>query len=284
MSIYSLNFTNGLNKVIFNKALLNSSTINGSTINGSTINNYQLSSLHSNNPIINKPIINKPIINSKNNIFDKNRIFYVCSSGGCGSTVIFNYLKNFGTVYHIHDRYPPNKLEYTGNTNTDQDVYSEWFNGVEIPENELSNYKVIFIYRNPIKVIFSRFAQRNGPNVSHLQHIKCDNNGNINIYDVLKTEKDLYQLEEFFDNYTKPSDKNYKIHCVKYELFWDNIALFNKTMGIPDIKSLYPVKQEKPKQLQFLSSLTKIYFSLINKMNFMRFIEIVEPIQHEKET
>jgi hypothetical protein len=269
MSIHSLNFTNGLNKVVFNKALLNSSSIYSIPLN-----NYPIS----------KPIRNIPVINNQNNIFDKNRVFYVCSSGGCGSTVIFNYLKNFGTVYHIHDRYPPNKLEYIGNTNTEKDVYSEWFNGVEIPENELSNYKVIFIYRNPIKVIFSRFAQRKGPNVSHLQHIKCDNNGNINIYDVLKTEKDLYKLEEFFDNYTKPSDKNYKIHCVKYELFWDNIALFNKTMGIPDIKSLYPVKQEKPKQLQFLSSLTKIYFSLINKMNFMRFIEIVEPIQHEKET
>ena len=84
-------------------------------------------------------------------------------------------------------------------------------------------------------------------------------------------------------NNTGKLQRNYFIHKNTYAR-GDNIALFNKTMGIPDIKSLYPVKQEKPKQLQFLSSLTKIYFSLINKMNFMRFIEIVEPIQHEKET
>lgn len=43
----------------------------------------------------------------KKNIFDKNQNFYICSYGGCGSTVLFNYLSHFGNVYHIHDRYPP---------------------------------------------------------------------------------------------------------------------------------------------------------------------------------
>lgn len=215
------------------------------------------------------------------NILDKNKIFYVCSSGGCGSTIIFNYLKNFGTVYHIHDRYPPNKLEYVGNVNTDKGVYSEWFNGVQIPEEHLDNYKVIFIYRHPIQVIYSRYAQKNGPNVAHLTNIKCDNGGNINIFDVLKSGKDLYKMEEFFDNYTIPSDRNYNIYCVKYELFWDNISLFNRLMGIPDIKALYPVKYERPKKLQFLIQLTTIYNSLINKMKSMKFIEIIQPIQQE---
>jgi hypothetical protein len=52
-------------------------------------------------------------------------------------------------------------------------------------------------------------------------------------------------------------------------------------MGIPDIKSLYPVKQERPKQFQFLIQLTTIYNSLINKMKTMKFIEIVQPIPRE---
>ena len=78
-------------------------------------------------------------------IFDKSKVFYICSSGGCGSTIIFNYLKNFGNVYHVHDRYPPNKLEYIGKENTDKDVYSEWFNGVQIPEENLKNYKNVLI-------------------------------------------------------------------------------------------------------------------------------------------
>lgn len=216
-----------------------------------------------------------------NSVFDKKRVFYVCSSGGCGSTILYNYLKNFGNVYHIHDRFPPNKLEYIGNVNTDKEVYSEWFNGVQIPEEHLENYKVIFIYRHPIQVIYSRFAQTKGPNVTHLKNIKCDNNGNIHIFDVLRTRRDLYKMEEFFDNYTMPSVRNYNIYCVKYELFWDNITLFNRIMGIPDIKALYPVKSERPKKLQFLIQLTTIYNSLIHKMKSMKFIEIIQPIQKE---
>lgn len=225
------------------------------------------------------PELNTKTTIASNIVFDKKKVFYVCSSGGCGSTILFNYLQNFGRVYHIHDRYPPNKLEYIGTENSDKDVYSEWFNGTQIPEDELENYKVIFIYRHPIQVIYSRFVQKNGPNVNHLNHIKCINNGNINIYDVLKFGKDLYKIEEFFDNYTIAKERNYKVYCVKYELFWDNISLFNRVMDIPDKKSLYPVKNERPKQLQFLPQLTAIYNSLINKMNSMKFIEIIEPIK-----
>lgn len=233
-------------------------------------------SLNSN--MMNKTTLNiiKPLIKHNN----KSKVFYVCSSGGCGSTLLFNYLKNFGKVYHIHDRYPPSELQYIGTENTDRNVYSEWFNGVKIPENELENYKVIFIYRNPIQVIYSRFAQPKGPNISHLQHVKCNNNGNINIGDVLATRKDLYGLEEFFDNYTIPANRNYNIYCVKYELFWNNISLFNKIMDIPDIPNLYPVKRERKKMMSYVVDLSIIYNSLINKMNAMNFIQIIEP--HKK--
>jgi hypothetical protein len=135
----------------------------------------------------------------KSRYFNKDMTYYVCSSGGAGSTIIFNYLSMFGNVFHIHDRYPPNSLQYVGKENTIEDIYSEWFNNVDIPENKLQNFKVIFIYRHPIQVIFSRCVQKNGPNIPHLQHIKCANNGKINFFDVIKTQTDLYGLEEFFD-------------------------------------------------------------------------------------
>jgi hypothetical protein len=218
-----------------------------------------------------------PVVLNPSNYFNKNKFFYVCSSGGCGSTVIYNYLSNFGNVYHIHDRYPPNKLTYIGKENTNEDVYSEWFNEVEIPENQLDKYKVIFIYRNPLQVIFSRFAQKLGPNINHLKHIKCDNNGNINIFDVLKSGKDLYKMEEFFDNYVNIKERNYNIYCIKYELFWYNISLFNRMMGIPNVKHFYPEKRERLKQIQFQNQLNNIYSSLLRKMNSMRFIEIISP-------
>jgi hypothetical protein len=209
--------------------------------------------------------------------FNKDMNYYICSSGGCGSTVLFNYLSMFGNVYHIHDRYPPNKLQYIGKENTIENIYSEWFNNVEIPEDKLNNYKVIFIYRHPIQVIFSRFAQKNGPNINHLHNIKCDNNGNINFFDVIRSKRDLYKMEEFFDNYITPKERNYNIYAVKYELFWNNIRLFNKIIGIPDIKELYPQKQEKSKSFTYVNELNYIYNSLINKMNKMPFIEIIRP-------
>ena len=216
---------------------------------------------------------------SVNNYFNKNMNYYICSIGGCGSTVLFNYLSLFGNVYHIHDRFPPNNLSYIGSNNTNEDIYSEWFNETEIPKEKLFNYKVIFIYRNPIPTIFSRFAQAKGPNINHLKHIKCDNNGNINIYDVIRSKRDLYKIEEFFDNYISPKTRNYDIYAIKYELFWDNIVLFNKIIGIPDIKELYPVRQERAKKYSFVKELNFIYRTLILKMNKMKFIEIIKPLK-----
>ena len=78
--------------------------------------------------------------------FDKNMHYYICSYGGCGSTVLSEYLSHFGNVYHIHDRNPPKKLKYVGKNKTNEDVYSEWFNKVDIPDTELKNYKVILPY------------------------------------------------------------------------------------------------------------------------------------------
>lgn len=214
------------------------------------------------------------------NIFDKNMNYYICSSGGCGSTIIFNYLKNFGNVYHIHDRYPPEKLCYIGRENTDDPVYDEWFNKTQIPEEKLQYYKVIFLYRNPIDVIFSRFIQPQGPNISHLQHIKCINNGLIGLGDIIKNGKDLYGIEDFYDNYTVSKNRNYNIYCIKYEDFFTNIFLFNKILGLPDIKSLYPTKIERQKKISYLKELSLIYRNLIIKMSKMPFIKIVSPIEN----
>jgi len=55
-----------------------------------------------------------PRINSNTrSYFNKDINYYICSYGGSGSTILFNYLSHFGNVYHIHDRYPPNNLQYT---------------------------------------------------------------------------------------------------------------------------------------------------------------------------
>jgi hypothetical protein len=191
--------------------------------------------------------------------------FYVCSYGGCGSTMLCKYLSNFGKVKHIHSRHPPQKLTRVG-----ENIYFEWFNTIEIPEHELSNYKVIFLYRNPVKAILSRFH-----NTKHLRHIQCEEN--ITISDVISSKKDLYGVEEFFDNYINNNQKNYKTYCVKYEDFWDNISTFNEKLGIPDNKDLYPVKVETEKDdSDETTVLYEIYDSMIQKMETMPFIYISE--------
>jgi hypothetical protein len=207
--------------------------------------------------------------------FNKNMNYYICSFGGSGSTVLFQYLSNFGNVYHIHDRFPPKKLQHIGKNYATEDIYSEWFNKVEIPESDINNYKIIFIYRHPVQVIYSRLTQNTGPNIKHMQHIMCDNNGDIPLSAVLNSRKDLYKLEQFFDNYTIKQERNYRIYCVKYEQFWDNIPFFNNIIGIPDIKELYPSKYETRKPIRHRHKLTCIYWSLINKMNNKPFIELV---------
>jgi hypothetical protein len=103
----------------------------------------------------------------------------------------------------------------------------------------------------------------------------CDNNGDISLSDVLKSRKDLYKLEQFFDNYTIKQERNYRIYCVKYEQFWDNIPFFNNIIGIPDIKELYPIKHEVAKPILHRHKLTCIYWSLISKMHKKPFIELV---------
>jgi len=214
-------------------------------------------------------------------IFNKNMNYYICSAGGCGSTIIFNYLKNFGNVYHIHDRYPSEKLCYVGRENTSEHVYEEWFNKTQIPEDKLGFYKVIFLYRNPIDVIFSRFIQPQGPNITHLKHIKCMHNGLIGLGDIINTGRDLYGLEEFYDNYTIAKNRNYHIYCIKYEDFFDNIGLFNQILGLPDIKLLYPNKVERRKKITYTRNLSIIYNRLLLKMNLMPFIKVINPIKNE---
>jgi len=204
--------------------------------------------------------------------YNKNRRFYICSYGGCGSTILTNYLSLFGNVYHIHSRLPPTKLCYVGDENTDNPTYREWFNDIEIPTYELHNYTVIFIYKNPINAIYSRFVNTKGKN-NHLTHVQV--NPHIKLTEVIHFQKDLYKIEEFFDNYTQPSTRNYKIYCVKYEDFWDNLEEFNTVMNIPNHPILYPIKKESNRNYEHVTELTSIYESLIHKMKKMKFIEIV---------
>lgn len=108
------------------------------------------------------------------------KTFYVCSYGGCGSSLLFSFLGQYGRVHHIHSRKPPNKLQYVENV---------WFNGKNVPDEELKDCYVIYIHKN----------------ITHLVHVKTD--PNTLVEDVVATETYLYGLKELYANYTTKKHK-----------------------------------------------------------------------------
>lgn len=192
----------------------------------------------------------------------KEKIFYICSYGGSGSKMLCNALKQYGKTEHIHSRNPPDNLTYIGE-DKGGNTYSEWFNKIPIPKNELENYYVIYIYRNPSFSIPSRFKK-----TKHLEHIQIDRE--IKLEDVLSRGKDLYKIREFYDNYTKPNEKrNYKIYCVKYEDIFNKQDELSKLL---DIGKLNLVNKSTRKNSN--KKLDNIYADLIDEMNKNNFIII----------
>lgn len=216
----------------------------------------------------------KYVKTSHNNIFNTEQSFYVCSFGGSGSKMLQTYLSNFGNTFHIHSRNPPNNLTRVGTPDS-----PEWFNNIEITEvcerqlyqfKQLDNIKVIYIYRNPIDAIYSRFYVKHGDNnyyttADHLTNINAEH---WNMEALIGNMADLWKLGDFFNNYTRPNNKrNYKIYCVNYDKFWDNISLFNSTLNLPDIKELYPIRKESgASHSVYRKELNQIYKQLIDKM------------------
>jgi hypothetical protein len=186
--------------------------------------------------------------------------FYVCSYGGCGSKMLCNALQPFGNVYHIHSRNPPDKLEYIGDMNNIK-CYYEWFNGIQIPHDQIDNYYVLYIYKNPSKSIISRFTIP-----EHLDHIQCNR---ITLNDVVNSSKDLYGIHEFYNNYTQSNNRNYKIYAVKYEDIFDKQDELSALLGIGPLQL---VKQETVYTDNNDIKLTEIYKDLIDTMNTNPFI------------
>lgn len=190
------------------------------------------------------------------------KVFYVCSYGGSGSTMLTYALRRYGAARHIHSRRPPDALEFVGNERGGS-CYEEWFNGVAVPPEELKNYRVIFIYRNPTFSIPSRFT-----NPKHLEHIQVDKT--IKVEDVLAAKKDLYGVREFYDNYRRPNGKrNYKIYCVKYEEIFEKQDELSRILGIGPLRLVNKSTRKTGNR-----ELDGIYRDLVREMDKNDFIEI----------
>ncbi len=235
-------------------------SVNGVSVNGVSVNGVSVNGVSVNGVSVNGVSIN-------NNEREKKKIFYVCSYGGCGSKMLCEYLYNFGTFKHVHSRNPPTILTHIGL----QADWHEWFSTIPVNAQELHNYYVIYIYRDPIKAIQSRFTQP-----EHLRHIQS--NPAITLDKVINSKQDLYGIENFFDNYTNPTTKrNYKIYCVKYEDLFTNIEELNRVLGINCTnKAMYPRdKGASNNDSTNNEELQKIYGNLKRKMDRMKFITII---------
>ena len=191
------------------------------------------------------------------------KTFYVCSYGGSGSTILCKALSKYGESVHIHSRFPPNQLEFVGGP----DTYAEWFNGMPVPEDKLKDISVIFIYKNPIKAIYSRFELW-----THLIHIQTKPS---KLNEVLTTRMDLFGLNEFYQNYTTPNSKrNYKIVCVKYEDIFEKQNELSEYLGIGPL-NLMKVERSKPENVENTKILEDIYKDLLDDMREKPFLHVV---------
>jgi len=196
------------------------------------------------------------------------KTFYVCSYGGCGSYMLCDALRKFGNVEHIHSRKPPVNLEYIGNKGGGN-CYHEWFNGVKIPDDKLSEYYVIYIYKNPINSIYSRFTDSR----AGLRNIQCSNI-DYKLKDVIEQKKDLYGLKEFYNNYTqKDKNRNYKIYCVKYKEIFEKQNELSNLLGVGKLNlEKKETKREMPENE--LSILNNIYKDLLDTIDNNEFVFI----------
>lgn len=184
------------------------------------------------------------------------------------------FLKMFGNVYHIHSRKPPERLTYI-------DMSREWFNSKEIDQNDIKNYKVIFLFRNPADAQLSAFLRMGMKWAKlHFRNIQVKKIDEIeSLQDYVEKGIDLLNYNEFFDNYmNKELNKNYSIIGINYDKLWDNLPEVFKILEISEkYLCLFPVRKERKKKVpkSIIEKLTKMNKELIDKIDEREAITII---------
>jgi hypothetical protein len=105
----------------------------------------------------------------------------------------------------------------------------------------------------------------------HLDHIQCPN---MSIDDTLEQQKDLFGIEEFYNNYMDAKTA-YPIVCIKYEELFEKHHLLSKLFRIGPLTI---ERKERAKPIDKTRFYT-IYQPLIDKMNKNNFIIIKKPFK-----
>jgi len=148
--------------------------------------------------------------------------------------------------------------------------------------------KVIYIFGNPMNAVisfFRRTARKKYWMYYHCKHLEVDHelfSLNWSLEDFLKNGKDLFRLEEHFDNWLH-SHVCYPILFVKYETMWEHLPeIFEflstasaRTGQFPPQKDRESDWRKEPKYIQ--EGLLNLYGSFDEKLNRFPEIYLLEP-------
>lgn len=217
---------------------------------------------------IKKKILQKRVLKLDKDKQEHNRVFYICSFGGCGFRPLSKYLCKFGEVHELTSRKPPTFLTKKN---------GDWFGHERVKNEDIKFYHVIYLYRNPLDAMNIQTF-----NSKHLKKIQMQNI-HVTIKDIISLEKDYYHLDIFFNSYVKKhvsekKKRNYDIISMKYESIFDknNIDELNKVLNIDtNFYNLYPVEEKVNfDKYSKNESLIKAYKKLNNQIDSMPIINI----------
>jgi len=203
----------------------------------------------------------------------------ITSFGGTGTTFLISFFKEKGLYLPKeadcgiwkHMRLPPTKENFV------------------IPDR----FRVLYVTGNPLQSILSLF--RRNLQGYHIERIGCKDSNwpkslemgtyppkwGLNEY--LEYEKDLYRMEEHFDNWTTSSRKRrgYPILIVKYDSIWENLKEIFDFLGLSKslIKDFPKRKTRVIENIEYseriLRNLDKIYGDFVEKVDKYSKISVI---------
>mmetsp|Transcript_15650 Transcript_15650/g.25460 ORF Transcript_15650/g.25460 Transcript_15650/m.25460 type:complete len:437 (+) Transcript_15650:103-1413(+) len=202
---------------------------------------------------------------------EKRRSYIIASYGGSGSKMFCGLIamspaRLVNYIWHVHDPEPsfrklhaplkhPRLRRVTIKKGQDwrnvQFMDSDLNNKqkmVEIPEDKVDDFRFVFLYRNPIEAMLSRYFY------GHCKNLRGDCGASDRQFpsyrQYAKEKGDRMRLEEHYDNYVTKQmgndNRNYPIIALNYHKLWDQLPEVLDLLGLPSaLAARFPPRQEK---------------------------------------
>jgi hypothetical protein len=196
------------------------------------------------------------------------RKFVVASYGGSGSRMLTNYLKNFGAAVQLHDRLPPVHLTKLTSDITDcrgaqteKYCFISRFSRQFVPPSTVSNFTIVFVFRDPIEALLSRAWVKptcndlNGSDcrgLAHCQHIQGDTCTEVpSPQEYALRRNDTFRLLDHYAAFAHPTlSPNFNLIAVNYHKIWDAWPALMHELGVPasEAAAIPPPKRAEKKR------------------------------------